>query len=888
MKHCIIKLLSSFYFKYVSLSTEHSFCETVYVSLFTAVQVTEPTITLLAAEDDNKVKLVCLLDSFFPEEQFEVKWLEGKSPFKGSPITKPLENKINKGEKLFTQISEIYINVSQLNEDSEYTCQAAKNINSTWNKCKAHPLLKPLIYLKKPRLVSAKTGSEEVTASCVVEAAPNSRVSWVLNEKQRDGTHTAVDNPGNKTQLITSTLTLSVTEWEKEKTLVCRVKQPCSKEHEEAVSVLEPVEKTPTVEIRRSIADVLKGVSAVLECSARDLPSGEFSVAFQANGHQIHEEYVEVPKSQSTVTTRVNIPTIYQTKDYNFTCEVQQSPSNKWQSDSTGHIFGEPSVELLMVPNIEKAKSQILLCYGTGFYPKITWNPTSVQMSSNTMMQADGRVTVSSQIRVEWHQWSKGVEYICQVNDPVTTAKKSISVCTATESVKPLINLEKPRLASAKAASENITASCIVKAALNSNISWVSNGNKQIAVTPVEESSSKTQLVNSTLTLSAVEWEKKQRVTCRVQQPCGMGHEETVNVLEPVLKKPTVEIRWLVSEISNGAANVLECSARDLPSGELSVIFQANKDQFLKASYVDLPKGQSTLATRFSIPVEYQKKGFNFSCKVQQSPSKRWISESTGYIFDPKCPAVQIFKPSDIDLPGSHDSTLLCLITGFNPADISVHWELNKMKLDASIWINSPVESYSDGQGFFMHSIITLPAPRKEHDTFSCVVNHQSSQSPIVRLVDNIYASATNSTPSVKVMQARDELICLAYNYSPSPISIIWLLDDMKVQHEDSLSPAKGPDGKFTVKSQLNVVASKWAPGSTYTCLVQHITGNTNQSISKAEIIEQNLYFDENTSNAIAEDTAEETWNMACAFLALFLLSLIYGCSVTLVKVKTA
>jgi len=44
--------------------------------------------------------------------------------------------------------------------------------------------------------------------------------------------------------------------------------------------------------------------------------------------------------------------------------------------------------------------------------------------------------------------------------------------------------------------------------------------------------------------------------------------------------------------------------------------------------------------------------------------------------------------------------------------------------------------------------------------------------------------------------------------------------------------------------------------------------------------------MNENKPESIVQDTVEEIWNMACAFLTLFLLSLLYGCTVTLVKVK--
>ncbi|XP_049323658.1 titin isoform X10 [Astyanax mexicanus] len=1348
----------------------------------------DPNITLLAKVDDNTIQLLCLVDGFVPKKHQEVKWLKNKSPFSGSPVTRTLEAK---GKRIFTQISEIHIDAQQLNDYSEYTCEASQNISSTWSSCKARPVLRPLINVKKPRLAAAKDGLEQITATCSVEAEPNTKVSWASteNREMESDTKMTSDNSGSKTQLITSTLTLNALDWEKNLKVKCRVIQPCNNIHEETVIILDVPVKTPTVEIRRP----LEGDNAVLECSARDLPSGEVSVTFLTNtGHQFPEvTYVDLPRGQSTLITRFTIPTSHQKKEHSFKCKVQQSPSRDWQSGFTGNIFGEPSVELLMVPNTGKT-DQTLVCYGTGLNPTITWKPTSVGTAKTVMQAADGRVKVSSQIIVRQLKWNEGEEYTCQVTDLRKSVQKSISVCTASEPITPLINLRKPRLAAAKQGSEQITATCSVEAAPNTKVSWVLNGNGKEGNTkpPVDKPGSKTQIITSTLTLKASEWEKHQNVQCRVKQPCSSEQQETVNILEPVVKTPTVEIIRPLADVLKGDYAVLECSARDLPSGEVSVTILTNTGhQFPEVTYVDLPRGQSTLITRFTIPTTHRKKEHSFTCKVQQSPSKLWQSTSTGYIFepavdpnitllakvddntvkllclldgfvpkkhqevkwlknkspfsgspvtrtleaagkriftqiseihidaqqlndyseytcqasqdisstwssckarpllrplinvkkprlaaakqgseqisatcsvevepntkvswvstdnremtsdikmtsdnrgsktqlttstltlkasdweknlkvkcrvlqpcnniheetviilepvvkiptveirrplegdsavlecsardlpsgevsvtfltntghqfpevtyvdlprgqstlitrftiptthrrkeysfkckvqqspsrvwqststgnifgessvelsvvprnpdseaqtlqcygtgfnpkitwlagsteknavaqettmqadgrvkvssyvtvpldewregvvytckindfstvwksisdckvgehlaqppqqylwgpsftvmksdgrapvtclviahkvkdftitwrvenrvtsqdviqefprnhnngsqsvqsvlmlseqlwdkydvscevkhrcmkkaqyvniskirDPKRPTVQVFKPSDSDFSDSHDSTLLCLITGFYPADISVHWGLNGRKLPASRWNNSPLGSHSSGREFSMHSALTLPESEREHGTFSCIVEHQSSPNPIISTVDSIHASVINSVPAVELMQARDELVCLVYDYSPSVINITWLLDGVKVPHKHTTRPAKGPDGKFSVKSQLHVLASEWAPGSKYTCLVQHVTGSSTQNISKEEIIEQNIYYNENLSDAIIEDTAEETWNMACAFIVLFLLSLIYGCSVTLVKVNTA
>uniref|UniRef100_A0A673MCB1 Ig-like domain-containing protein n=1 Tax=Sinocyclocheilus rhinocerous TaxID=307959 RepID=A0A673MCB1_9TELE len=105
---------------------------------------------------------------------------------------------------------------------------------------------------------------------------------------------------------------------------------------------------------------------------------------------------------------------------------------------------------------------------------------------------------------------------------------------------------------------------------------------------------------------------------------------------------------------------------------------------------------------------------------------------------DPKRPTVRILRPSDGDLSGLQNTNLLCLITGFFPSDISVQWHLNGTQLDASQFTNSPVVAHTSG-GFAMHSALMLPASEWKDGMFSCVVSHESSQSPIIGTLENLY-----------------------------------------------------------------------------------------------------------------------------------------------------
>ncbi|KAI4885570.1 hypothetical protein NFI96_028151 [Prochilodus magdalenae] len=1104
--------------------------------------VVKPNVTVMSNKDKNNIKLSCLLDGFYPDTNTIVTWLQDEKPYKGTTVEKsfkshsPGEEGKTKAET-FTRISEINVDEMQMNPDTKYTCQASHDKQIyivSWNswdesklECSSYvhaayficvPLTSlsesctfktlcspelndlisasscgtPLIQLEKPRLSdpSLKKNSS-VNASCVVEAAPNSIVSWFLNGSV-EISKTTEETPSRK--VILSNLILLAEEWERYQTVTCSVQQPCDKKHyNKTVPFLESVASAPVVEIRRP----LNGHGDVLECSARGLPSGEHSVTFQANTTPLQKvQNVDLPNGQHALTTQITIPKEYNDAKYTFTCSVRQSPTKQWNSKPTGNIFGNPSAEVSVVPRKEKSEPQNLLCTVTGFKPEIKWlsdSGTGTDVSSETMMQADGRVKVSSVIKLRLEEWNQGKQYTCEFTDLGKTYQKMTSVCEACPPAPVVIRLEKPRLASLKADSEKAEASCFVEPAPpNTEVSWLLN-EKVVSDGVRNKRDENNALLSSYLILSGGEWEQHKTVTCRAKQPCDKNPvEKTVDVLEPTMTSPTVEIRRPLAHVPKVDGAILECFAKGLPSGELSVIFQANQTRFGEVQDMNLPKGQNYLTTQISIPVQYRNRDYRFICSVRQSPNKQWSSEPTGNIFDdpsveilvvprtenlksnqqkllcivtgfnpkvswtsksgdkdgvstaammqadgrvkvssemkvplrewnngkdffchvsdlqkskqkkisdcavtapyaqmalvyllgpsvndmmsadsvpltclvigynvkdfsftwkvnmtirskgttqdppkdhangtqsvqsilklpvaiwnthslvscevthrcsnktqqtreiikvrePRPPTVRILTPSDSDLSGSSKATLLCLVTGFYPADISVHWKLNEKKLDVSRFTNSPVASA--GQDYSMHSALTLLASEHERGTFSCIVNHESSQNPIISTLDNLYASVTNSSPSVELLQGRNDLlVCLVSNYSPSAINITWLLDGVTIKHKYNItSPAKGPDGKFSVRSQLQVLPSEWAPGSAYTCRVVHITGPFNCTISKAEIIDQTIYFDENLTEATAEDMAADTWSMACAFIALFLLSIVYGCSVTLVRVK--
>uniref|UniRef100_A0A672YJ62 Ig-like domain-containing protein n=1 Tax=Sphaeramia orbicularis TaxID=375764 RepID=A0A672YJ62_9TELE len=198
-----------------------------------------------------------------------------------------------------------------------------------------------------------------------------------------------------------------------------------------------PAVTDPVVEIRRSFPDFLKGDSAVLVCDVTELSSTDLFVTFMANGVEISpKQYVDLPEAPGpySISRSFPVPSDHWKKDKSFTCKVTQGFSRTFPSVSTVNIFVEPVMELLLAPSAE-SEQQMLLCTGQGFDPQIKWSSESRQIresKSDISMDANGRVTVISQLKVSEAEWKTGKVYNCEVSDKTLKDQinREISICS--------------------------------------------------------------------------------------------------------------------------------------------------------------------------------------------------------------------------------------------------------------------------------------------------------------------------------------------------------------------------------------------------------------------------------------------------------------------------
>uniref|UniRef100_A0A8C7JIV3 Ig-like domain-containing protein n=1 Tax=Oncorhynchus kisutch TaxID=8019 RepID=A0A8C7JIV3_ONCKI len=111
---------------------------------------------------------------------------------------------------------------------------------------------------------------------------------------------------------------------------------------------------------------------------------------------------------------------------------------------------------------------------------------------------------------------------------------------------------------------------------------------------------------------------------------------------------------------------------------------------------------------------------------------------------NPKPPSIKIVRPSDSDLWGSNNGTLLSLVSGLFPSDVIVNWEKAGSRLPLSRYSSSPSVLYAGSSTYSMNSRLIVPRSEwNQNSNYSCAVRHESSKRPITSTIENVFGEWT-------------------------------------------------------------------------------------------------------------------------------------------------
>uniref|UniRef100_A0A4W4EVU6 Ig-like domain-containing protein n=1 Tax=Electrophorus electricus TaxID=8005 RepID=A0A4W4EVU6_ELEEL len=296
------------------------------------------------------------------------------------------------------------------------------------------------------------------TASCTVESVYNEvQVSWIGEGNKQDSS-ISVDqkyNPSKKIYETISKFTLPVTKWKSWSTVTCRAEHQCFSSEEKTIYIVgKYFMQSPMTKLK-----VYPHMPKHFLILVFFFPGDPTCIGTGFNPKikwlvKSVEKHDATSKSMMQADGRVKVfsEISVSQQDWNqgskYTCKVNDEKLKKKhvekicgparRPEHSHHILHcDPTVELLMVPSVGHPTSepQILQCIGTGFNPKIKWLVKSVEKhdaTSKSMMQADGRVKVFSEISVSQQDWNQGSKYTCKVNDEKLKKKhveKSTNIC---------------------------------------------------------------------------------------------------------------------------------------------------------------------------------------------------------------------------------------------------------------------------------------------------------------------------------------------------------------------------------------------------------------------------------------------------------------------------
>uniref|UniRef100_A0A8C5MB30 Ig-like domain-containing protein n=1 Tax=Leptobrachium leishanense TaxID=445787 RepID=A0A8C5MB30_9ANUR len=535
-------------------------------------------------------------------------------------------------------------------------------------------------------------------------------------------------------------------------------------------------------------------------------------------------------------------------------CVVKQQCS-KPDIESTKKIdtkyrdIKEPTIQILLPSCYDDntyTKNMPLVCLVSNFRPglaSVTWRHKDKQMEYVdkgfiSVKGKDGTFSGKSEYNVTRESWDKEDEYTCEVQLQSKTFTKKISKCSACNvaSIPPTVTMVRP-MEDFDDGKDKIICS-VVGVNVNTEHIYLKTDGKT-SNKKCENVKTLGNYMNCTFSITLDEWKKWTNVTCAVKLPCSTATVDT-GITTDVTRELSVRVFHSPDSLEN---KILLCIADGHRRKNINLGWQHNNEVIRCTSVHQENNNDGTFTSSCTLTVVKKTwtAGNTYSCHVTyESGSKqktinitRDISalDNSGII-----PTLEMSKPSFKTLFQSKSAIVSCKT---NVPNAVIQWLHNENAREGKM------ENISkDG---WRQSTMKISLQDWKTKKLACELKYPGEVIlKTIQTINTIHTPTEMKSPKVYLLPPFQEsenaenyliLLCVVKGFYPQDLFISWMVNETIIpQHNSGPSDISCDHDKrqCSIASQLPITKTEWTHGTTYFCMVAHISSEeyTIQNIS--------------------------------------------------------